>query len=301
MTETSWPSPVHTDVVEPEYEALVAPQYIDGIIGTPTDPLPIYADSTGMQIKVRAGRYGMVRGFLWSSGADEFTVPIAANGTGSTRIDLVVLRLDRSTWTVTLVVKPGSPGSAAPTPTLGTGTTGVYEVPIGTVTVAGGAATIAAGNVTARAWRFRGGWNAPWGVIGGKLYTSSGATLATGVTTEAFLNMDTGSVVTVTGRRYRITARVKASLSDGSSALFRIKLGSASLGYDILHRALGGTGHMILVEGYYTETLGQARTFNLHGGVYSGGGSLTLSRDTTSGQEVLMQVEDLGPNVLTTA
>jgi hypothetical protein len=55
----------------------------------------VYANSSGMQVFVRAG-LAMVRGAMWSNTAD-IPCTIAANGTGSARIDRVVLRNDRAT------------------------------------------------------------------------------------------------------------------------------------------------------------------------------------------------------------
>lgn len=102
-----------------------------------------------MQVKVRNGFYALVRGFEWYSGTVELSLAIAANSSGSTRFDLVVLRLNRATWNVTVEVLAGAAGSGVPpTPTQTIASTGVWELPLATVTVASGAATIAAGDVT---------------------------------------------------------------------------------------------------------------------------------------------------------
>lgn len=119
-----------------------------GVIGDFTSPQLIYGDSTGMQIKVAADRYALVRGHMWWSGSSIFTKSIGSNSSGSTRIDLVVLQLDRSTWDVTCVVKAGTPGAGAPAVQQDLGTTGLFELPLATVTVANGAGTVSAANVT---------------------------------------------------------------------------------------------------------------------------------------------------------
>lgn len=82
------------------------------------------------------------------------TKTLAANSSGSPRVDLVVLRLNRSTWTVTVQVVQGTPGAGAPaatrTPSTGGGT--IYEIELATVTVAAGATTLAGSTVTDKAW-----------------------------------------------------------------------------------------------------------------------------------------------------
>lgn len=150
MAQSSWPSPDNSRVVNDfQYERLAVsygPQA--GLVGSPADTALVYGDSTGMQIKVRADRYAVIRGYEWWSGSSEFTKAISANASGSTRTDLVVLRLTRSSWNVTIEIVAGTPGAGAPAVTQNVANSGVWELPIATVTVTSGASTIAAGNVT---------------------------------------------------------------------------------------------------------------------------------------------------------
>lgn len=150
MAESSWPSPSNSRVIDdPSYEKLALSYGVTaGVVGAFTSPQLVYGDSTGMQIKVAADRYALVRGHEWYSGSTIFTKVIGANSSGSTRTDLVVLRLSRTTWDVTVVVIAGTPGSGAPAPTQNVGTTGSFDLPLATVTVTNGAATISAANVT---------------------------------------------------------------------------------------------------------------------------------------------------------
>lgn len=154
MAETSWPAQNHSSgaVSDTEYEQLAHPQAADGMVGTPAGTQPVYADSTGRQVKVRADRFGLVRGFIWWSGSTEVTKAIAANSSGQTRIDLVVLRLTRSTGDVTVQIVAGTPGAGAPALTNNTGTTGVWEMALATVTVLNGAATITAAQCVRSEW-----------------------------------------------------------------------------------------------------------------------------------------------------
>jgi hypothetical protein len=156
MAEASWPSPTYNSraVNDAEYERLVASQAADGLIGVPSDTPLIYADGTGTrEVRVVAERYALVRGRMWYSGSTIVTLPaLSANSSGSTRIDLVVLRLDRSTFEVTVEVVEGTPGASAPAATRQTGGTGVWEMELAEVTVADGATTLAGSTVTPRAW-----------------------------------------------------------------------------------------------------------------------------------------------------
>lgn len=149
MAESSWPSPSNGRVVDdPSFEKLgiqLGPS--GGVYGDYTNPQLVYADSTGLQVKIGADRYALVRGHVWWSGSSIFTKTIASNSSGSTRIDLVVLRLSRTTWDVNVAIVQGTPGAGAPSSTKDLGTTGVWELVLAQVTVASGASTITAGNV----------------------------------------------------------------------------------------------------------------------------------------------------------
>lgn len=149
--ESSWPSPNHgtpaRSVTDAEYPHL-APWVADGVFQSGSDV--VYANSSGMQVHVRAGKYAIVRGHAWYSGTAEYNLTIAANSTGSTRVDTIVLRLDRSTWDVTAAVRQGTAAAGAPTLQRDTGDTGLWEIPLADVTVPNAAASISAGNVKTR-------------------------------------------------------------------------------------------------------------------------------------------------------
>ncbi|MFG2679170.1 hypothetical protein [Streptomyces sp. NPDC048392] len=143
MVQLSWPSPGYNSraVNDSEYEALSARFADDGIDGRPSDPAVVTAGA-GLSVNVRADVYGNVRGRAWSSGSTTVNLPVEANVSGSTRIDRIVLRLDRSAWTVRAVVKAGTPGAGAPALSQTLGETGVYEVPVARATVLAGAAAV---------------------------------------------------------------------------------------------------------------------------------------------------------------
>ncbi|MFJ7100197.1 hypothetical protein [Streptomyces albogriseolus] len=142
MAQASWPDPADSRVVtDVQHEKLAARYSDDGVYGNPGDAAVVTA-GVGLTVLVRAGVYGSLRGHGWTSGTTGDTLPVDANSSGQTRIDRVVLRLDRSTWTVRAVVKPGTPGAGAPALTQATGDTGLYEIPLADVTVLNGAAAV---------------------------------------------------------------------------------------------------------------------------------------------------------------
>lgn len=153
MAESSYPSP---GVTQLQHERLLGRALPSGLLGHPDDQPLIYADGAGTrEIRVRVSRQAVVDGYGWQNDAAVITKTLAANSSGSTRVDLVVLRLNRADWSLSVQVVQGTPGAGAPsaTRTASTGTgSGVYEIELATVTVANGATTLAASTVTEKAW-----------------------------------------------------------------------------------------------------------------------------------------------------
>lgn len=172
MTETSFPIADGQGVIESTYERLMSSVTNAGrvpyVAGEDATIAPLcYADSTGRQVKVAASQAYTIRGYRWESGTDVLVLALAANTSGKTRIDRVVLRLDRATWTVRLAILQGTPADAPAPPSFSqaTGTTGFYEVPIAQVTITSNAGSglpsIAAGDVKTEHM-----WTTPRGVWG---------------------------------------------------------------------------------------------------------------------------------------
>ncbi|MGX9921795.1 hypothetical protein ACWIG4_18295 [Streptomyces sp. NPDC002248] len=136
MADDSWPSPAHNSrvVTDAEYEALSAPFTSDGVVGDPTQPATV-TPGVGLAVSIRANTTASVRGFAWSSGPSAVNVPVAANSSGKTRTDWVVLRLDRSTWTVRAAIRQGTPGAGLPALVQNPLGGGVYEITLAQVNV----------------------------------------------------------------------------------------------------------------------------------------------------------------------
>lgn len=144
MAQDSWPSPAHNSraVTDVEYEKVASRFSDNGVYGDPQFNDQVVSAGLGLSVDVRSFVHASVRGHAWTSGTTTVNLPVGANSSGSTRIDRVVLRLDRSAWTVRAVVKPGTPGAGAPTLTQDSGDTGVWEIPLANVTVLNGAASV---------------------------------------------------------------------------------------------------------------------------------------------------------------
>lgn len=154
MPEGSWPAFAYNAgaVTDAEYQRV--PHGPDGLVGSPAESAgaeAVYANSSGMEVHVRPDRYGAVLGRAWASGSTGLILPVAPNPSGATRIDTVVVRLDRADWLVRAAIRQGTPGAGRPALVRDTGDVGVFEDPLADVTVRSGAASIAAGDVQMRA------------------------------------------------------------------------------------------------------------------------------------------------------
>ncbi|GGM27236.1 hypothetical protein GCM10011608_10000 [Micromonospora sonchi] len=158
MAQYAYPTTAYNNraVTPREYEDLMHPMAPDGLIGTPDLSDLVYADSSLLGVKIRATRAALIRGYRWESGETELTQTVDANTTsGTTRRDLIVLRLTRNPWTVAIAVIKGTPAASptTPSPTYGTNTaTGVWELPLAVVTVPFNTATVGAGQCVQIAW-----------------------------------------------------------------------------------------------------------------------------------------------------
>lgn len=145
MSESSWPFDSGS-VTETTWSRMARVWGGTGIVGYAAGTsAQVYGDSSGMQVKIRAGQ-AQVRGHHWYSDA-EVTKSIGANSSGNPRIDRIVLRLDPSANTLALAVLAGTPGSSPAAPALTQTDSGTYELSLAQVYVANGASTISAGNV----------------------------------------------------------------------------------------------------------------------------------------------------------
>jgi hypothetical protein len=197
VAEVSYPTQGGGGVTDARYEQLIGAVMPSGLIGTTALSSLVYGDSSGRQVKVQPSRGAIVRGFKWETDGAGLTRSIAANSSGNPRIDLAVLRLNRTDYSVTFQVIQGSPSASpvAPAITQNTGSTGVWEMPLAQIAVANNATTITAANVT----------NVSWYVGGPNLIGTSAAfpTVAPGAT---FTATDTGKRYDAIGSAWHLTS-----------------------------------------------------------------------------------------------
>lgn len=161
MAYESFPNTGHNNraVTPAEFEQIAVPLGLSGLINY-SGSNPVVADSSGMQVKLQAGVQASIRGSKFNN-LTETVIAIGANASGNPRIDLVVLRLNRSNYQITPVVIAGVAAASPIAPSAvrqnTTDGTGLWDIPLCEVLVANGAATIAAGNLTHRAWWILGG------------------------------------------------------------------------------------------------------------------------------------------------
>jgi len=144
MAQSSWPFE-NVDTSETQFSQW-ARNIGEGVKTDALNELEVFADSTGMQVKVKSGQ-AMVRGHYYQNTAEEILTLTAADLTNP-RIDTVVIELDPSANSIVLKVVAGTPaGSPVPTALVQTDA-GIYQFKLAQVAVAAGAITIIAGNVT---------------------------------------------------------------------------------------------------------------------------------------------------------
>ena len=124
-----------------------SPSIPDGVIAGLDDELKVYANSSGMVVYVKSGecRARTHRGVLSALA----TLDIAASDLTYDRIDLVVARVTYGNpSTMVIAVKTGVPAASPAVPALTQTAGDCWEIPLASVSVASGAVTIAAVDVT---------------------------------------------------------------------------------------------------------------------------------------------------------
>lgn len=131
------------DANEAEWNLLGSGLAPNGVIWGARNSFAVYADSTGLQVKVPTGR-AIVSGFMADMPAQQ-TLAVDTPHATNTRIDRVILRCDLNTpVTVSLLILTGSPSSTPVPPALNS-----TDLPLAQVVVDPlPSASIAAGKVT---------------------------------------------------------------------------------------------------------------------------------------------------------
>lgn len=147
MTQTYFPfdAGAGANITESQWQQMAKFFFGTGPIKSQLNEFLVYADSTGMQCKVKSG-IAWIQGHFFQSDA-EVVMPIATAPSSNSRIDRVILRVDWTANTVTINVLQGTV-AASPTPPALTQNNAKWEISLAQVLVGTSVATIAAGNIT---------------------------------------------------------------------------------------------------------------------------------------------------------
>lgn len=154
----------------------------DGVLATVTNEFEVFADSTGMQVKVKSGEC-WIRGH-WGESTAQKTLAIATAHATLGRKDRVILRCDFTNNRIELDVLTGTASGSPALPSLTQDTT-KWEIGIGQVTVDAAVSTIAASKITDERLRV--------GTAGGSAEYKQGTlqSIATGVGSFTKVSFDT--------------------------------------------------------------------------------------------------------------
>ncbi|TWE06396.1 hypothetical protein FB550_102418 [Neobacillus bataviensis] len=158
MAQTYFPfdSGQGADVKENQWSDMAQHWLETGVIKGKLNQLQVYADSTGMQVKVKSGQ-AWLKGHFFESDAEE-VLPISTADATNSRIDRVIVRLDWTANTILLAILQGIPAVSPVAPAL-TQNTSRWEISLAQILVSANVSTIASGNVTDE--RFPTGFNTP--------------------------------------------------------------------------------------------------------------------------------------------
>lgn len=149
MTETSYPfdAGAGAAVNEAQWQAMARRFLATGVVDDSLNELAVSADGSAMSVSVATGD-AFVEGFFYRNDAAKAMTISTAHATLG-RIDTVVVRLDRTANSATLVVVTGTAAASPVAPTL-SATDSLYELPLANVRVDPAVGVIAAGKVTDR-------------------------------------------------------------------------------------------------------------------------------------------------------
>jgi hypothetical protein len=137
-------------------------------------------------------------------------------------------------------------------------------------------------------------WNTSWGVVGGQSYLGSG-NLAIGVISEGYVNMNSGAVTTIAGRRYRLNFGVHVQIGvAGSSAITIMRdgvtTGSTAMG-PAVPLTIPSSGTFGSFGSFpYEPASTAAHTFGLTGYCAPSGAA-----NWVRGNQAYVEVVDIGP------
>lgn len=147
MAQTYFPfdSGQGANLTEAQWSEMAQYWLTTGVLQGALDSLEVYANSTGLQVHVKAGA-AWIKGHYFESNAQE-VLPISSSHPTNPRIDRIVVRLDWIENTIALAVLQGTPAVNPIAPAL-TQNTSRWEISLAQVIIHQGDTTIFANDVT---------------------------------------------------------------------------------------------------------------------------------------------------------
>lgn len=213
--------------------------------------LSVFADSSGMQVKLHYGRAWIQGVYYDLPSADEgLPLAIAGNSSGNPRIDRVVLRLDWTANTVTPTVITGATAASPTAPALVQTFASSWDLPLAQVRVASGLATVASNLVDdERQWP-------------GAVPTGSYQAMAVAATVRGWLLCDGSAVSRIT---YADLFALLGTTYGGSGTTFNLPdlRGRMLPGLDNMGTAAGAAGRIAGSTALGTANAGGAASVTL--------------------------------------
>ena len=117
----------------------------DGVFGSPTTNLQVMA-TTGLTVSILAG-WGFIA-CHWLNNTSSRVITLNSANPSLSRIDRIILRLDRANRRMELAVLNGTPAGTPTAPALTRTSNGVYELSLAQVRISAGATALAQADIT---------------------------------------------------------------------------------------------------------------------------------------------------------
>jgi hypothetical protein len=145
MTQSAYPL-VNSPILNASQWSKMASNWLgSGVIKGALNSLLVYADSTGMQVKVKSGQ-AFIKGHFFESDS-EVTLPIGVSDPSLARIDRVIVRVDWTANSLQLAVLQGVASTVPSVPAL-TQNTSRWEIPLAQINLIANVSSISADSVT---------------------------------------------------------------------------------------------------------------------------------------------------------
>jgi hypothetical protein len=243
-----------SNVAEAQWGLMAKNWLATGVIKGALNEFAVYADSTGMQCKVKSGN-AWIQGFFFQTTA-ETIIPISAANATNPRIDRIAVQVDWTNNNISLIAIQGTPSASPIAPAL-TQNNSIWQISLAQVYVGANVSTIAAGNITdqrvivsstSQIGNFYIRSNASWGGIGSAntLYQvptlfATGA-VVTGYSVSGFHNSNWDIVCDVAGRYVLSIQAMIDGLNAGASFVVQTSIVKSGIQTDDYTVVIGPSG-----------------------------------------------------------